>query len=244
MLLAAAGGGDPQARAARPVAWAVAWALRAGQHTADSADLIGGALRIRGRMAQNRIRRARWFTRTVRDPRWSDALAVVSVVAPLLLLVAALTEFGIPQALAGSVTGHPHWRPTATLSLADLPLAAGAPAVTLLAFLRLRRLAGARRAGHRDRPDRGRRRPGLRRVRQPGGRVHGPALLHRRRGAAALAGTRPRPGPADLGRHRAGRRRRADPRRVQRGRQRVVRHRVGRFHRLRRRGGRPARPTC
>ena len=141
VLLAAAGGDDKQARAARRRR-AVAWALRAGQHTADSADLIGGALRIRGRMAQNRIRRARWFSRTVRDPRWSDALAVVSVVAPLLLLVAALTEFRIPQALAGSVTGHPHWRPTATLSLADLPLAAGAPAVTLLAFLRLRRLAG------------------------------------------------------------------------------------------------------
>jgi hypothetical protein len=33
-----------------------------------------------------------------RDPRWSDALAVVSVVAPLLLLVAALAEFDIPQA--------------------------------------------------------------------------------------------------------------------------------------------------
>ncbi len=139
LLAAAAGSGEQQARVARPVAWA----LRAGQHAADSADLIGGALRIRGRMVQNRIRRARWFTRTARDPRWSDALAVVSVVAPLLLLVAALTEFRIPQALAGSVTGHPHWRPTATLSLADLPLAAGAPAVTLLAFLRLRRLAGA-----------------------------------------------------------------------------------------------------
>ena len=136
VLLAAEG--DAQVRAPKPVAWA----LRFGQHTADSADLIGGAARIRGRMVLNRIRRAGWFSRTVRDQRWSDALAVVSVVAPLLLLVAALTEFRIPQAVAGSVTGHPHWRPAATLSLADLPLAAGAPAVTLLTFLRLRWLAG------------------------------------------------------------------------------------------------------
>jgi hypothetical protein len=44
-----------------------AWAVRVGQDTADSADLITGALRIRGRMALNRIRRARWFSRTVRD---------------------------------------------------------------------------------------------------------------------------------------------------------------------------------
>ena len=93
-------------------------------------------------MALNRIRRTRWLSWTVRDPRWSDALAVVSVIAPLLLLVAALTEFRIPQAVASSLTGHPHWRLTATLGLADLPMAAGAPAVTLLVFLRLRRLAG------------------------------------------------------------------------------------------------------
>jgi sirohydrochlorin ferrochelatase len=49
------------------------------------------------------------------------------VVAPLLLLVAALTEFRIPQAVASSITGHPHWELTATLGLADLPMAAGAP---------------------------------------------------------------------------------------------------------------------
>ena len=78
----------------------------------------------------------------MRDQRWSDALAVVSVVAPLLLLVAALAEVHIPQAAASSVTGHPHWQLTATLGLADLPLAAGAPAVAALAFLRLRRTAG------------------------------------------------------------------------------------------------------
>ena len=136
MLLAA--DGDTQVRAPK----AVAWALRFGQHAADSADLIGGALRIRGRMALNRLQRTHWLSWTVRDRRWSDALAVVSVVAPLLLLVAALTEFRIPQAVASSITGHPHWGLTATLGLADLPMAAGAPGVILLVFLRLRRLAG------------------------------------------------------------------------------------------------------
>ena len=136
VLLAAAG--DAQVRAPKPVAWA----LRFGQETADSADLVAGALRIRGRMALNRVRRARWFNRTVRDQRWSDALAVVSVVAPMLLLVAALADIHIPQAAASSVTGHPHWQPTATLGLADLPLAVGALAVAALAFLRLRRTAG------------------------------------------------------------------------------------------------------
>jgi len=136
VLLAA--DGDTQVRAPKPVAWA----LRFGQRTADSADLIGGALRIRGRMALNRLQRTHWLAWTVRDQRWSDALAVVSVVAPLLLLVAALTEFRIPQAVASSLTGHPHWGLTASLGLADLPMAAGAPGVTLLVFLRLRRLAG------------------------------------------------------------------------------------------------------
>ena len=136
VLLAA--DGDAQVRAPKPVAWA----LRLGQHTADSADLVGGALRIRGRIALNRLQRTHWLSWTVRDQRWSDALAVVGVVAPLLLLVAALTEFRIPQAVASSITGHPHWGLTATLGLADLPMAAGAPGVTLLVFLRLRRLAG------------------------------------------------------------------------------------------------------
>jgi hypothetical protein len=147
-VLLAAADDDAQVRAPKPVAWAplawapFAWALSFGQHTADCADLVAGALRIRGRMALNRIRRARWFGWTVPDQRWSDALAVVSVVAPLLLLVAALAEFHLPQAAASSVTGHPHWQLTAALSLADLPLAAGAPAVAVLAFGRLRRTAG------------------------------------------------------------------------------------------------------
>jgi hypothetical protein len=136
VLLAAAGQGATRAPGL------AARAQRFGQHAADSADLIGGALRIRGRMALNRVKRSRWFARTVRDERWSDALAVVSVVAPLLLLVAALTEFRIPQAVASSLAGHPHWRLSETLTVADLPMAAGAPGVTVLAFLRLRRLAG------------------------------------------------------------------------------------------------------
>src|ERR1700755_2445516 len=42
VLLAA--DGAARVRAPQPVAWA----LRLGQHTADSADLVGGALRVRG----------------------------------------------------------------------------------------------------------------------------------------------------------------------------------------------------
>ena len=136
VLLAA--DGDAPVPAPNPVARAV----RSGQHAADVADLITGALRIRGRMALNRVRRMRWLSWTVRDQRWSDALAVVSVIAPLLLLVAALTEFHIPQAVASSITGHPHWGVSASLGLADLPMAVGAPGVTVLVFLQLRRLAG------------------------------------------------------------------------------------------------------
>jgi hypothetical protein len=93
-------------------------------------------------MVVNRVKQATRSGWMVRDRRWSDALAVVSVIAPLLLLVAALAEFHLPQAVASSLTGHPHWRLTATLGLGDLPLAAGAPAVAVLALLRLRRLAG------------------------------------------------------------------------------------------------------
>jgi hypothetical protein len=119
----------------------VAWALRLGQDMTDSADLIAGALQIRARMALKRIKRARWFSRTARDQRWSDALAVVSVVAPLLLLVAAAAEFSIPQVMASSMTGHLHWRFDTYVSVSDLPLAIGAPVVAVLAFLRLRRAA-------------------------------------------------------------------------------------------------------
>ena len=117
-------------------------AVQAGQRAADSADLIAGALRIRGRMVLNRIKKSRWYSATVPDTRWSDALAVVSVVAPLLLLVAALAEFGIPQATAGGLTGHPHWAVDNTRYSWDLPLTIGAPTVAVLAYLRLRRIAG------------------------------------------------------------------------------------------------------
>ena len=137
-VLFAAADYDARVRAPKPVAWA----LRSGQHVADCADLVAGAARIRGRMLVNRVKQAPRSSWMVRDPRWSDALAVISVIAPVLLLVAALAEFHLPQAVASSLTGHPHWRLTATLSLGDLPLAAGAPAVAALAFLRLRRLAG------------------------------------------------------------------------------------------------------
>ena len=137
-VLFAAAEADARIRAPKPVAWA----LRTGQHVADCADLVAGAARIRGRMLGQRVRQAIRSSWIVRDPRWSDALAVISVIAPLLLLVAALAEFHLPQAVASSLTGDPHWRPTATLGLSDLPLAAGAPAVAVLALLRLRRLAG------------------------------------------------------------------------------------------------------
>ena len=116
--------------------------LQAGQHAADCSDLIAGACRIRSRMLLNRIRKSRWFSSTVRDPRWSDALAVVSVVAPLLLLVAALAEFGIPQVAAGGLTGHPSWALDNLRYSWDLPLTIGAPTVAILACLRLRRTAG------------------------------------------------------------------------------------------------------
>jgi hypothetical protein len=137
-VLFAAADYDARIRAPKPVAWA----LRSGQHVADCADLVAGAARIRGRMLVNRVKQATRSGSMVRDRRWSDALAVVSVIAPLLLLVAALAEFHLPQAVASSLTGHPHWRLTATLGLGDLPLAAGAPAVAMLTLLRLRRLAG------------------------------------------------------------------------------------------------------
>jgi hypothetical protein len=137
-VLFAAADYDARIRAPKPVAWA----LRSAQHVADCADLVAGAARIRGRMVVHRVKQATRSSWMVRDRRWSDALAVVSVIAPLLLLVAALAEFHLPQAVASSLTGHPQWRLTATLGLGDLPLAAGAPAVAALALLRLRRLAG------------------------------------------------------------------------------------------------------
>lgn len=142
VLLAAAAGG-PRERGFSPVIWAV----RAGQDTADSADLIAGAVRIRGRLAVKRIKGSRLLCANVRDPRWSDALAVVSVVAPVLLIVAALAEFSIPQVAASSLTGHLHLRVEFSVSLSDLPLALGAPAIAWLVFLRRRRAAALAAAG-------------------------------------------------------------------------------------------------
>jgi hypothetical protein len=133
---------DVPTQDASPGTWRpVAGAVRLGRDIADGTDLVAGAARIHGRMALSRIR-PRWLSRVVRDPRWSDALAVLSVITPLLLLVAALADFGVPQAVASAAAGHPDWRVTATYELSDLPLLIGAPIVTVLAYLRLRRLAG------------------------------------------------------------------------------------------------------
>jgi hypothetical protein len=115
---------------------------RLSRDLADSTDLVAGAARIRGRMAVARFGGSRRFSRPVRDPRWSDALAVISVVAPLLLLVAALADFSVPQAIASAAAGGPRWHITMAYEVSDLPLMAGAPVVALLAFGRLRRLAG------------------------------------------------------------------------------------------------------
>jgi hypothetical protein len=99
-VLFAAADYDARIQAPKPVAWA----LRSGQHVADCADLVAGAARIRGRLVMDRLKRAARSSWLVRDRRWSDALAVISVIAPVLLLVAALAEFHLPQAVASGVT--------------------------------------------------------------------------------------------------------------------------------------------
>ena len=138
VLLASACSNDSFGSQARPA--------RIVQHAADTADLVVGAARIRRRLIAKRVRDPRWLGSvlgmTVRDTRWSDALAVASVVTPLLLLVAALAQFSIPQAAASAVTGHPYWPLASGFFISDWPLTAGAPAVVMLAFLRLRRIAG------------------------------------------------------------------------------------------------------
>jgi len=117
---------------------------RYGQHFLDVADLIGGAARIRGRLAVTAARRRRSLRSIVRDGRWNDALAVVSVVAPILLLVAALAQFDVPQAAASLVVGHPFWPVVGGggLYVPDWPLAVGAPPVLIAGICRLRRIAG------------------------------------------------------------------------------------------------------
>jgi hypothetical protein len=129
-------------------------------HAGDVLDLVAGAVRIRGRVATRSLRAA-WRTirpmsmrsvrslrsagsmrEGVRDARWTDALAVVSVVAPLLLLVAALTQFDIPQAAASLVVRQPFWPFSGGYYLADWPLTVGGAGVFLLALCRLGRSAG------------------------------------------------------------------------------------------------------
>ena len=113
-------------------------------HLADIADLVVGAARIRARDTAQRARRwhPAWLRGAVRDRRWSDALAVVSVVAPLLLLVAVLAQFNIPQAAASTVTGQPYWPLYGPFYVLDWPLTIGAPMIAALGLARLRRLAG------------------------------------------------------------------------------------------------------
>ncbi len=112
-------------------------------HLADLADLFGGAVRIWIWSVRQRYRRhglLGLFGGLVRDERWSDALAVTSVVAPLLLLVSMLAQFGVPQAVASLVIGHPSL--TVSMSVPDWPLTIGAPLLACLSLLGPRRLAG------------------------------------------------------------------------------------------------------
>ena len=109
-------------------------------HLADLADLVAGAFRIQTRAAVRRHRERGLLRGLVHDERWHDALGVASVVAPLLLVVAMLAQFNVPQALAGTTIGHPYSPLTGSLAPADWPLTIGAPLVAVLAFARLRRL--------------------------------------------------------------------------------------------------------
>jgi hypothetical protein len=111
-------------------------------HLADLTDLATGAIRIRMRFAIKRHREQGLLRGLVHDERWRDALAVASVVAPLVLLVSMLAQFNIPQAVAGTTIGHPYRPLSGSLTLTDWPLSFGAPLVALLAFARLRRLGG------------------------------------------------------------------------------------------------------
>jgi hypothetical protein len=112
------------------------------QHALDVTDLVFAAARIRTRGIVRSARRPRSLRAAVRDQRWRDALAVVSVIAPLLLLIAALVQVNVPQAAASTVIGHPYWPFTDGVSALDWPLSVGGPTVVLLAFCGLRRIAG------------------------------------------------------------------------------------------------------
>lgn len=109
-------------------------------HVADLADLFAGAVRIWIWSARQRYRQHGLLRGLVRDERWSDALAVTSVVAPLLLLVSMLAQFGVPQAVASFVIGHPSL--TDSMPAPDWPLTIGAPLLACLSFAGLRRPAG------------------------------------------------------------------------------------------------------
>jgi hypothetical protein len=117
----------------------------------DALDLIFGAARIR-------LRRSG----PMRHPEWADALAVLSVLAPVLLCVEGLMNSSL-AAIATVNSGmaarpkthwilpatHIHWNATRYWDTALLlhaysawPLVLGGPVVLVLALLRLRRTAG------------------------------------------------------------------------------------------------------
>jgi hypothetical protein len=98
---------------------------------ADAVDLIRGGLRIR----------ARAFLRGPADPHWRDALAVVSVVAPLLLLAAGLAVsdlLGIAIRTIGTgIYETPFWLGY----WQNWPTTGGTALLVLLVLLRWRRAA-------------------------------------------------------------------------------------------------------
>jgi hypothetical protein len=107
---------------------------------ADDADLIEGALRIRGRGLARRLRNPR--LPVVSDPRWADALAVASVVLPLLTLATAIDVLGLGPVVNNAISG-------ASFSvlpgnyLGMWPLMIAAPVTALVMLLRWRRAAAA-----------------------------------------------------------------------------------------------------
>ena len=122
VLLAAAADDDAQVRAPKPVAWA----LRFGQHTANSADLVAGALRIRsqdgaephpaGGLVLVDGARPALERRAGRGPAWSPLCCCWWPRWPM-----STSRRPRPAASPGIRTAGL----TAALGLADLPLAAG-----------------------------------------------------------------------------------------------------------------------
>jgi hypothetical protein len=97
---------------------------------AESADLVIGALRIRMRMTPG----------SSRDSRWRDALSVVSVVVPLLLLGYVIAYSGVSGALLSAATS-PLQLPSWSSYIASWPEWADGLVLTLLVLFRLRRSA-------------------------------------------------------------------------------------------------------